>query len=181
MKITPTKLEGVMHIGLTPIEDERGFFARSFCAASLAEAGHSFEVVQANLSYNHKAGTLRGMHYQADPQPDPKIVRCEQGAIFDVVVDLRPKSPSYLKWTGSELTADNGNALLVPAGCAHGFISLVDESKVLYLMGAPYVAELARGVRWDDPAFDIQWPMAPATINPRDASYPDYQPEKPLL
>lgn len=178
MRITPTKVEGVMQIGLRPIEDERGFFARSFCASSLAEAGHPFEIVQTNLSYNHKAGTLRGMHYQAEPQPDPKIVRCEQGAIFDVVVDLRPNSPSYLMWTGSELTADNGSALLVPAGCAHGFISLVDASKVLYLMGAPYVAELARGVRWDDPTFNIEWPMAPTTIHPRDASYPDYQPEK---
>lgn len=165
-----------MRIDLTPIRDERGFFARTFCAATLADAGIQFEVSQANVSHNLKAGTLRGMHYQAEPQPDPKIVRCEHGTIFDVAVDLRPASPTYLKWTGSKLSADNGAALLIPVGCAHGFISLTDHSQVLYFMGAPYVPDLARGVRWNDPAFGIKWPMMPTAMHPRDASYPDYQP-----
>lgn len=174
MELTDTTVAGVVRIDLAPIRDQRGFFARCFCVATLARAGHPFSVVQANVSFNEKAGTLRGLHYQAEPVGDPKIVRCERGAIWDVVVDLRPHSPSYLAWVAETLTADNGVAFLVPAGCAHGFISLEDASQVHYLMGAPHVPELARGVRWDDPAFAIAWPMAPRIIAERDAGYPDH-------
>jgi len=177
VKLIPTTVDGVIRIDLEPIADERGSFARAFCAKTLADAGHPFEIVQANLSHNLKAGTLRGMHFQKAPTPDPKIIRCERGSIFDVAVDLRPKSPTYLKWTGTELSAGNGSALLIPAGCAHGFITLTDDSQLLYLMGAPYVAELATGVRWDDPSFGIEWPRKPAVIAERDATYPDYEPD----
>lgn len=178
MKLSPTDIDGVMRIELEPISDDRGWFARSFCQQTLADAGHNFTISQTNLSFNARAGTLRGMHYQAEPSPDPKIVRCERGAIFDVAIDLRPASPTYMTWTGQELTAANGVALLIPAGCAHGFISLTDDSQVLYLMGAPYHADLARGVRWNDPAFGIRWPVEPTTINPRDAAYADYRPKE---
>lgn len=177
MKLNPTGIDGVIRIDLQPTEDDRGFFARTYCAQTLNDAGHPFAISQTNISYNTKAGTLRGMHFQAQPHPDPKIVRCERGAIFDVAVDLRPTSSTYLGWTGLELTAENGSALLIPAGCAHGFISLTDNSQVLYMMGAPYHPELARGVRWDDPAFGIDWPITPTTINPRDTAYPDYSPQ----
>ncbi len=178
MKLSPTSIAGVVRIDLEPKTDDRGWFARGFCQQTLADAGHHFTVHQTNLSFNAKAGTLRGMHYQAEPLPDPKIVRCERGAIFDVAIDLRPASATYMKWTGEELTAATGAALLIPAGCAHGFISLTDDSQVLYLMGAPYDADLARGVRWNDPAFGIDWPIEATTINPRDAAYPDYDPEQ---
>lgn len=180
MMLSSTSIDGVLRIELEPARDERGFFARSFCTQTLTEAGHPFSVCQTNISFNANAGTLRGMHFQAEPHPDPKIVRCERGAIFDVAVDLRPASKTYMQWTGAELTAENGSALLIPSGCAHGFISLTDNSQVLYLMGAPYKADLARGVRWNDPAFGIEWPAQPTTINPRDAAYPDYRPKKGL-
>lgn len=175
MKITPTKVDGVMLLDLEPIKDDRGYFARAFCADTLASAGHAFEIQQTNLSYNAKKGTLRGMHYQAEPTPDPKIVRCERGRIFDVAVDIRPSSPTYLSWTGTELNDTNGRSLLIPAGCAHGFMSLSDNTQVLYLMGAPYVSELARGIRWNDPTFAIDWPHQPSVISERDATYADYE------
>ncbi|MEQ8746017.1 dTDP-4-dehydrorhamnose 3,5-epimerase [Pyruvatibacter sp.] len=175
MKLTQTNVEGVIRIDISRMEDERGYFARSFCVRELKEAGIEFDISQANVSYNAHAGTLRGLHYQDQPTPDPKIVRCEQGAIFDVALDLRPHSLTFGQWTGMELTSDSATALLVPAGCAHGFLSLTDDSRVLYLMGAPYVPELSRGVRWNDPSFDIAWPGEPKIIAPRDANYPDFE------
>ncbi len=175
MRFFDTPIVGLKQIELTCLADERGFFARSFCEQELADAGSPFRVVQSNLSFNHKKGTLRGLHYQAAPQLDPKIVRCIRGAIWDVAVDLRPESHTYLKWFGADLTADNRHGLLIPAGCAHGFITLSDDAEVLYLMGEVYVPDLARGVRWNDPAFAIDWPLAPVAINDRDAAYPDYE------
>ena len=154
--------------------DERGSFGRIFCEKEMATAAWPFHVRQINLSTNHRRRTLRGLHYQAHPQPDPKIVRCVRGIIWDAVVDLRQESPSHLAWHGAELSAKNGHAMLVPPGCAHGFITLTDNCELLYLMGEVYVPELARGVRWNDPAFQIDWPTEPDVIAPRDANYPDY-------
>lgn len=176
MKLEPAGIEGALRILPEPVRDERGFFARTFCARALEEAGHAFQVAQANISHNQHAGTLRGLHFQAEPEPDPKIVRCERGAIWDVAVDLRPASPTYLQWTAAELTAQNGHALLIPAGCAHGFITLTADTQVLYLMGAFYRPELARGVRWNDPAFAIDWPRPPEVMSERDRGWPDYRP-----
>jgi len=177
MKFMPTKIDGVFEIATEPFADNRGDFARSYCAEEFRAAGIHFSVVQTNISRNHRRGTLRGMHHQAEPTPDPKLVRCTRGRIFDVAVDLRPQSHTFCSWTSAELTADQQNALFVPPGCAHGFLTLEDNCEIEYLMGAPYVAELARGVRWDDPAFAIDWPHAPSLMSDRDASYPDFAAE----
>lgn len=175
MMFEATAVAGLMVVSAEAQEDQRGLFVRAFCEAESAAAGAPFHVRQANLSQNQTRGTLRGLHYQDDPKPDPKMVRCVRGAVWDVAVDLRPSSPSYLKWFGCELTAENRKAMLVPAGCAHGFMTLCDDSELLYLMAESYVAELARGVRWDDPAFAIEWPGAPVVIGARDAGFPDYR------
>ncbi len=143
-------------IGFDANVDERGHFGRLFCEREVAAAAFPFHIHQINVSRNTRAGTLRGLHYQAAPRPDPKIVRCIRGAVWDVTVDLRPDSASYLAWHGCELAAESGDAVLVPPGCAHGFVTLTDDSELLYLMGETYVPELARGVRWDDPAFGIK-------------------------
>jgi len=173
-----TPLAGVWVIELDKLSDERGWFARTFDAEEFRERGLNPRVVQTNASYNGAAGTLRGMHYQADPHGESKLVRCVRGAIFDVAVDLRPDSPTRGRWHGVQLSAENRSAFYIPAGIAHGFQSLVDDSEVHYLMGDPYVPESARGVRWDDPAFAIDWPEAPAggrIIAERDACYPDFE------
>jgi dTDP-4-dehydrorhamnose 3,5-epimerase len=169
-----TNIAGVVEIDAEIHADERGTFTRAYCMQELGDHGINFIVVQANLSGNHAAGTLRGMHYQTEPLPDPKIVRCVRGRVFDVALDLRPNSPTQRQWTACELDAERRNALLIPAGCAHGFLTLEDDCELLYLMGAPYIAGLSRGVRWDDPAFAIDWPTPPQMIAPRDADYPDY-------
>jgi len=175
MKITPLNVEGVALIEIETFADERGFFARSFCEQEFADAGLTFNVVQSNLSQNIKKGTLRGLHFQAQPKSDPKLVSCINGAIFDVVVDVREGSPTYCQWSGVELTADNHKSLFVPPGCAHGFITLTDDALVHYQMGETFVADLARGVRWNDPAFGVEWPMDPIVISDRDATYPDFK------
>jgi dTDP-4-dehydrorhamnose 3,5-epimerase len=174
VKITATAIDGVRFLETEPIADDRGDFARSYCTDEFSAAGLDFTPVQMNISRNHARGTLRGLHYQAAPHPDPKIVRCTRGRIFDVAVDLRSDSKTLCQWVSAELSPDNQTALIVPAGCAHGFITLEDNSEVQYLMGARYVPDLARGVRWDDPAFAITWPIAPITMAPRDAAYPDF-------
>lgn len=175
MQITPLKIQGAALVEIERLGDERGYFARSFCRQEFKDAGLDLDVVQSNLSHNAAKGTLRGMHYQAAPKPDPKLVSCIRGAILDVVVDLRPDSQTYRQWVGVQLTADNAKALFVPPGCAHGFITLCDDTLVNYLMGEVYVAELARGVRWNDPAFAIDWPENPVVISERDAAYPDFK------
>lgn len=174
MLIEKTPLPGVLVTSLQMIEDERGFFARTYCEQEFAAAGVDIRVRQTNVSGNKAKGTLRGLHYQADPYPDKKLVTCVRGAIFDVAVDLRADSPTYLKWFGIELTADNRKGLYIPPGCAHGFITLLDDTDVNYLMGETYVPDLARGARWNDPAFAIEWPIEPITMNERDAAYPDW-------
>ncbi|MCZ6455221.1 MAG: dTDP-4-dehydrorhamnose 3,5-epimerase [Alphaproteobacteria bacterium] len=169
-----TEVAGVRIVELEPHTDERGFFARSFCADEFGAAGIAMTVVQANISRNSRRGTLRGLHYQTEAAPEPKLVRCTAGRIFDVAVDLRPASSSFCRWTGHELDADSHNGLYIPAGCAHGFLTLSDDAEVTYLMGAGYAPELARGVRWNDPAFAIAWPFAPGTMSDKDATYPDF-------
>jgi dTDP-4-dehydrorhamnose 3,5-epimerase len=176
MRFTETKVAGAYLIEPEPIADERGFFARTFCREEFAANGLNPDLVQANVSWNHRKGTLRGMHYQDAPHQEAKLVRCTRGAIFDVALDLRPDSPTYLAWFGAELSDGNRHLLYVPEGCAHGFLTLTDATEVAYQMSAPYAAAAARGVRWDDPAFGIRWPGEVVVINERDRSYPDASP-----
>jgi dTDP-4-dehydrorhamnose 3,5-epimerase len=170
---------GVWLIEPERLSDERGHFARVFSIEEYAERGMDTAIAQCSTSFNRRAGTLRGMHYQADPHGEAKLVRCTRGAIYDVTVDLRPESPAYLRWCAAELTEDNGHALFIPTGCAHGFQTLRDDTEIYYQISVPYEPGAARGVRWNDPAFTIEWPPAPAhgrTIAERDAAYPDHQP-----
>jgi dTDP-4-dehydrorhamnose 3,5-epimerase len=169
-----TAIAGVCVVRPEQIEDERGFFARTWDGAEFATRGLSAQVVQCSISFNRRRGTLRGLHYQAEPHEESKLVRCTAGAIFDVALDLRPGSPTFLDWVGVELSAHNRSALYVPEGCAHGFLTLTDEAEVLYQMTQVYVPEAARGVRWDDPAFAIEWPGEVDVINERDRAYPDF-------
>jgi dTDP-4-dehydrorhamnose 3,5-epimerase len=173
--LAPTPLRGSYLIEPSRLSDERGFFARTFCVEEFAAAGLNSAVAQCSVSYNRKAGTLRGMHYQADPAPEAKLVRCTKGAIYDVVLDLRPREPTFRKWFAVELSEENRLALYVPEGMAHGFQTLTDSSEVFYQISMPYKPDLARGVRWDDPAFNIEWPDADRIISERDKSYPDFE------
>lgn len=175
MKIETTPIDGVLVAQQEPIGDARGYFARSFCETAFREAGVDIHIVQTNVSHNVKKGTLRGLHYQIEPQPEPKVVSCIRGEMFDVAVDLRPSSPTFKQWFGVELTAENAKALYIPPGCAHGFITLQDDTLVNYLMGEYFNAELGRGARWNDPAFAIEWPLQPTVISDRDAGYPDFE------
>jgi dTDP-4-dehydrorhamnose 3,5-epimerase len=176
MRFNESKVAGVYLIEPEPIADERGFFARTWCREEFAANGLNPELAQANISFNARKGTLRGMHYQADPHGEAKLVRCTRGAIFDVAVDLRPGSPTYRGWFGAELSDANRAMLYVPEGCAHGFLTLDDATEVAYQMSAPYAPAAARGVRWDDPALGIRWPGEVLVINERDRSYPDVDP-----
>jgi dTDP-4-dehydrorhamnose 3,5-epimerase len=171
-----TKLAGAFVIELEPHRDDRGFFARSFCERELADHGLPTRFPQCNLSRNRAARTLRGMHYRAGSHQESKLVRCVGGAIHDVIVDLRPASPTYLSWLGLDLTAENGTALFIPEGFAHGFLTLQDHTDVFYQMGDFFLPEGARGARWNDPTFGIPWPFSPRIIAERDAGYPDFDP-----
>jgi len=172
MNFTPTEIEGVVRIGLTPHRDERGFFARVYCPEEFAAAGLAFTPKQMNLSRNAAGGTLRGLHFQAPPYAEAKIVRVTRGAIFDVAVDLRPESPTYRHWIGARLEAESGDALLIPEGCAHGFLTLEDETDVLYLMDRMFAPGHARGLRYDDPAIGVVWPSPPRVISAADLAWP---------
>jgi dTDP-4-dehydrorhamnose 3,5-epimerase len=172
-----TALGGAFVVELERIEDERGYFARTFCAREFREHGLTAEVVQANTSFNRRKGTLRGLHFQAAPHEEAKLVRCTRGAVYDVIVDLRPSSPTFRRWVSVELTAENGTMLFVPEGFAHGYQTLEDDTETAYLMTAYYEPSAGRGVRWDDPAFGIDWPgVEERTINERDRSWPDFNP-----
>jgi len=171
---TETPVRGAFLLDLELREDERGFFARTWCEHEGAERGLNLHVAQCNLSFNKKQGTLRGLHYQAEPFQEAKLVRCTHGAIYDVIVDLRPHSPSFKQHFAAVLSAGNRRALYVPEGCAHGFQTLEDDTEVFYQMSAPYSADHARGVRWDDPAFGITWPQAERIMADRDRTYPDF-------
>lgn len=172
MKFTPARLADAMVIDLEKRGDARGFFARTFCAAEFAAAGLETRFPQANHSRNAVAGTLRGMHFQRAPHGEVKVVRCVKGAIHAVIIDLRPGSPSYGRWEGFDLTEENGRMLYVPAGFAHGFQTLEDDTHVTYQLSHPYTPEAEGGVRWDDPAFAIRWPLPVAVISDKDAAWP---------
>jgi dTDP-4-dehydrorhamnose 3,5-epimerase len=170
-----TGIGGAWVIEPERLEDERGFFARTWDTEEFADRGLSPDVAQCSISYNRVRGTLRGLHYQVAPHEEAKLVRCTAGAIFDVVVDLRPDSSTFRGWFGVELSAENRLALYVPEGCAHGFLTLDDECEVHYQISQLYVPEAASGVRWDDPAFGITWPGEVVVMNERDRSYPDFR------
>lgn len=174
MRFTATAIEGVVVVDIDPMTDVRGAFARLHCPDEFAAAGHPFVPAQTSLSRNPAAFTLRGLHHEAPPHEETKLVRVTRGRIFDVAVDLRPASPTYLAWTGAELSADNGRALLIGRGLAHGFITLEDDTDVLYQIDRVFEPGHGLGARWNDPAFAIAWPAAPRVISDRDATYPDH-------
>jgi dTDP-4-dehydrorhamnose 3,5-epimerase len=178
MRFSEAGLPGVFLVDLERHQDERGFFARTYCEREFAARGLPTRYPQCNLSYNRLRGTLRGLHYQAAPHREAKLVRCARGAIHDVVLDLRHDSSARGQWLGVRLDDEGRTALYVPPGCAHGFLTLQDETEVFYQMGESYVAEAARGVRWDDPAFAVRWPFEPVAMSERDRSYPDFRPDR---
>jgi dTDP-4-dehydrorhamnose 3,5-epimerase len=169
-----TVIEGVWVVEPERFEDERGFFARTWDTAEFARRGLNGRLAQCSISYNRRRGTLRGMHYQAAPHEEAKLVRCTSGSIFDVAVDLRAASATFRRWVGTELSAENRLAMYVPEGCAHGFLTLTDNSEVAYQISEFHAPDAARGVRWDDPAFGIDWPAEALVVNERDGSYPDF-------
>lgn len=177
MKFTETPLQGAFVVDLEPRGDDRGFFARTFCAREFREHGLDDRLVQGNMSFSRIKGTLRGMHYQLPPAAETKFVRCTRGAIFDVIVDLRPESPTYRRWFGAELTPENRRALYVPKMFAHGFMTLVEDSEASYLVGEYYSPEHERGFRYNDPVFAIEWPGEVNLISPKDENWPDFVPE----
>lgn len=174
MIFTPTPLAGALTIELEKRIDDRGFFARTWCAREFGEQGLNTNLVQQNMSLTLKKGTLRGMHFQKAPHSETKLVRCTRGSIFDVIIDLRPDSPTHKQWFGAELTADNYKMLYVPEGFAHGFVTLTDDVEVSYLVTAFYTPEADSGVRFNDPAFNIVWPTEVLHVSPKDAIFPDY-------
>jgi len=177
MIFTETDLPGAYVLDLERREDDRGFFARAWCANELRDHGLETRLVQANVSFNRRKGTLRGMHMQAAPHAEVKVIRATRGSVLDVIVDLRPDSPTYLGWTGVELSAENGRALYVPEGFAHGYQTLEDDTETFYLVSEFYAPDAERGVRWDDPAFGIEWPDPDgAILSEKDASWPDWLP-----
>jgi len=177
MRFQPTAIAGAFVVDVTEGHDERGMFARTFCADTFAQQGLASSFPQCNVSLNHKRGTLRGLHYQLAPGEEVKLVRAVRGRVFDVAVDLRPDSPTFRQWASVELDAALRNAFYIPAGCAHGFLTLQDDSELFYQMSQVYQPDLARGLRWDDPAFAIEWPFAPAVISQRDAALGTFDPK----
>jgi len=175
MNFTPTPLPGVMVVSQERHQDDRGHFARTWCATEMTQHGLSANLSQCSPSFNLKRGTHRGMHYQAAPHAEAKLVRCTRGAMVDVALDLRADSPTFKQWFSLELTADNGQALYLPVGIAHGFETLCDDTDVFYMISVPYHAASSRGVRFNDPAFGIQWPdAAHAILSDRDRDLPDF-------
>ena len=168
-------IPGVFAVLMEPVSDQRGFFARSWAADEFQEHGLNPDLVESSISFNDVAGTLRGLHYQAPPHEEAKLVRCTKGSIFDVVVDLRRSSPAFRQFAGIELTDANHKALYVPEGCAHGFMTLAVGTEVLYLISTRYVPVSARGVRWNDPAFAIRWPGASSQMSSRSQEFPSFQ------
>ena len=175
MRFSPTEVAGVMRVEIEPVQDARGAFARLHCPEEFAAAGIPFAPGQTSLSRNTAAFTLRGMHYQPAPHGETKLVRAVRGRVFDVALDLRPDSPTYLKWTGAVLDADEGQALFIPEGVAHGFLTLLPDTDVLYQIAPMFEPGHGAGVRWNDPAFAIRWPAPPEVISERDAAYPDFR------
>jgi len=169
-----TALPGAFIVEIEKREDDRGFFARTWCRREFAAAGLNADLAQCNVSFNRQRGTLRGMHWQEAPHGETKLVRCIRGTIWDVIIDLRRSSPAYGRHLGVELSGESGTALYIPEGMAHGFVTLEDSCEVSYQMSEFYEPSAARGVRWNDPAFGIEWPVGNPILHPRDASYPDF-------
>ncbi len=178
MLFLPTGLPGAFIVELEPRSDARGFFARQFCENEFEEQGLIGRVAQCNVSWNKRAGTLRGMHYQLEPYAETKLVRCTRGGLYDVMIDLRPDSPTYCEWFGVELTAHNRKMVYVPRGFAHGYQALEPDTEALYMASEFYTPTHERAVRWNDPAFNIRWPLADPILSDKDRSHPDYQPER---
>lgn len=176
MKLEPTDLEGVVIVHAKALADDRGMFARTYCAREFAEAGLNPTVAQANVSFNHRAGTLRGLHFQRPPAAEAKLVRCTRGRVYDVAVDYRPGSPTYLRHVGVVLDAEQHNALYVPEGCAHGYLTLEDACEVAYQVSEFYTPGVEGGLRWDDPALAIDWPGAVQVISEKDAAWAYLEP-----
>jgi dTDP-4-dehydrorhamnose 3,5-epimerase len=176
MKFSQTAVQGAWVVEVNRITDDRGFFARIWCQDEFTRQGIESDWVQANVGRSVRAGTLRGMHYQRDPHAEAKLVRCTRGAVYDVALDLRPASSSYLRWVGVTLDADEHTMLYIPRGCAHGYQTLTDDSEITYLASAPYDRDAATGVRYDDPAFAIEWPRAVEVVSGQDASWELWSP-----
>jgi dTDP-4-dehydrorhamnose 3,5-epimerase len=176
MKLTPTTLPGAWIVDVERIEDDRGFSERTWCRREFEAAGISADWAQSLRSFNRTKGTLRGMHFQRPPASQAKLVRCTRGAVYDVLLDLRPDSESFLKWVSVDLSADSGRGVFIPKGVAHGYLTLEDGSEVFYLMSDYYVPGLDAGVRWNDPRFGIRWPEGDKTISARDRGFPDFVP-----
>jgi len=175
MRFTETKLSGAFIIESELVEDDRGFFARTYCSEVFEAHGLCSAIAQCSISYNTRAGTLRGMHYQEPPRAEEKLVRCTMGAIYDVIIDLRPESATYLEWFPLEISSSNRLMLYVPKGFAHGFLTLEDSTEVFYQISEYYSPEHAKGVRYNDPAFGIKWPLPVLTISDKDREYPNFE------
>lgn len=176
MKFAPLPLAGAHVIQLEKRGDDRGFFARMYCEVEFRQHGLMTRFAQINNSLTAKQGTLRGMHYQLPPAAEVKVVRCTRGALYDVILDLRPHSPTFGQWCGEELSAENRNMMYVPEGFAHGFVTLQPDTEAVYLVSAPYAPDAERGIRYDDPKFGIRWPVTPVEISDKDRKWPDYDP-----
>jgi dTDP-4-dehydrorhamnose 3,5-epimerase len=174
MKFTPTQLKGAYVVEPVLLSDDRGFFARTWCRREFRDRGLNPDMVQCNVSFNKIKGTLRGMHHQVAPHEEAKLVRCTTGAIYDVILDLRPDSRTYKAWAAFKLSADNRKMIYIPEGFSHGFMTLEDNTEIFYQMAAYYTPECNTGVRWNDPAFNISWPAKPVVISEKDSNYPDY-------
>ena len=177
MKFTPTPLKGAFLIDLEKKEDPRGFFARLYCCEEFKDYALEPKIVQANDSWSVSKGTLRGLHYQLPPKSETKLVRCLSGSLYDMIVDIREGSPTFGKSFGAELSAENRRMMYVPRGFAHGFLTLEDNTEIFYLVSEFFSKELERGIRWDDPFFDLDWPEAPKIVSDRDVSHPNFNPE----
>jgi len=175
MEFTELKLKGAFLVSVKKIEDNRGYFGRAWCRDEFAKHGLNPNMLQLNVGFSHKKGTLRGMHYQEKPHEEAKFIRCTRGAIYDVIVDLRPDSPTHKQWFGIELTQDNGTMLYAPEGFAHGYQTLTDDADFYYLTSAAYASGAAKGARYNDQAFGIQWPLPPSIISEPDQKWPDYR------
>ena len=176
MQFTQSRLPGAWIIDITAFRDDRGLFAMTWLPDEFRQHGIEPTLAQCNLAFNHKRGTLRGMHFQQAPHAQAKIIRCTRGALLDVIIDLRPESPAYCQWEAVELTADNRRMLYMPEGIAHGYLTLTDEVEAYYHASSPWAPSAESGVRWDDPAFGVAWPFAPDVISAKDAAWPDYAP-----
>ena len=175
MIFTETVLKGAFTVDILRLEDERGFFGRSWCMDEFTEHGLNNQLAQCNISFNKKRGTLRGIHYQAAPYEEAKLVRCTMGQIYDVIIDLRPASPTFTNWIAMELTAENRRALYIPEGFAHGFQTLTDNAEVFYQMSEKHHPNAARGLRWNDPAFNVSWPINTMVVSEKDNNYTNWQ------